>query len=150
MLFEPKRENKQKLIIVGVVLDNKNRILLQMRFELNNKDAHNKWELPGGKVEFGEPPQNAIEREILEETGYVVEAESIVANIVSNVWIYEQTRFHAIIIGFNCKLKKASELLENDHRVSALKWFTKNEIKELELITGVKEIIYSSKLFKHE
>ncbi len=150
MLFEQEREKKQKIIIVGVVSDNKNLILLQSRYEPNNPDAHNKWELPGGKVEFGEPPQNAIEREILEETGYVVAAESIIPNIVSNVWMYEKVRFHAIIIGFNCKLLNKSNLLPNDHRVTVFKWFTKDEIEKLEMITGVKEIIYSSKAFNNE
>ena|SRR5688572_21813308 len=33
------------------------------------------WEFPGGKIESGEPPAGAAEREVLEEVGVVVRAE---------------------------------------------------------------------------
>jgi 8-oxo-dGTP pyrophosphatase MutT (NUDIX family) len=45
--------------VKGVVLDSADRVLLLK----NERDA---WELPGGRIEFGETPEECVTREILE------------------------------------------------------------------------------------
>ncbi|WNI17062.1 NUDIX hydrolase [Actinacidiphila sp. ITFR-21] len=74
--------------VKAVVFDGEGRVFL-----LENERAE--WELPGGRLEIsaqdtGEPadvsPESAVEREVLEETGWQVEAGSLVDG---GVWVYE-------------------------------------------------------------
>jgi mutator protein MutT len=55
----------------AVVHDASGRLLLVRR----GRDPHRgRWSLPGGRVEAGESPEQAIEREVREETGLTVRA----------------------------------------------------------------------------
>ncbi len=59
------------LLVVAAVMEKEGRILIGQR---RRNDRHGlKWELPGGKVENGESPRAALNRELREELG--IEAE---------------------------------------------------------------------------
>ena len=58
----------QEVTCVAAILRNpQGRILLQRRDEKLDVPFAGYWTLPGGKVEDGETPEDAIEREVLEE-----------------------------------------------------------------------------------
>jgi 8-oxo-dGTP diphosphatase len=62
----------------GVVHDAEGRLLLIRR----GHDPHRgRWSLPGGRVEAGESPQQAVEREVREETGLSVRAGAAVGRV---------------------------------------------------------------------
>jgi len=65
-LNEEKKELKKNA--VAVIVNNDNKILLLKREDNSKIWMPNKWGLIGGAIEKGETPQQAIEREILEET----------------------------------------------------------------------------------
>lgn len=55
------------MIVVAGVLQRDGRVLIGQRMA---QDRHGlKWEFPGGKVEFGETPKEALQRELREELG---------------------------------------------------------------------------------
>lgn len=64
-------------IVVAALIEREGRILICRRRE---DQAHaGKWEFPGGKVEAGETPDDALRRELEEELGIdTVEAERLV------------------------------------------------------------------------
>ena len=67
--------NPRLLVVAGVILRNGDEIMLCQR----RPEAHNglKWEFPGGKLEPGESPEQALERELKEELSIEVEVGHI-------------------------------------------------------------------------
>ena len=57
--------NKPTILVVAGVIEKRGRYLLAQRFEHASQGGL--WEFPGGKVEEGETPQAALERELMEE-----------------------------------------------------------------------------------
>lgn len=64
-----KKKDDLKKNAVAVIVNNDNKILLLKRSSEPKIWQPSKWALAGGAVEKGETPQQAVEREILEETG---------------------------------------------------------------------------------
>lgn len=67
-----------------VVLDEEGRVLLLKR-SMNSKNNRGKWDLPGGKVDAGEAFDEALLREIAEETGLKVSLERVIGAAESDM-----------------------------------------------------------------
>lgn len=62
-------ERKQLIVATGILRRKDGRILLLKRSG-DHKTFQGFWQLPEGKIEFGESPQEALDRELEEEIGY--------------------------------------------------------------------------------
>ena len=58
---------KQLQVAVGIIRDKNQNIFLTQRAAKGH--MANRWEFPGGKIEAGETPEQALKRELQEETG---------------------------------------------------------------------------------
>jgi len=81
-------------------------ILLSMRRAPGVPGLHEKWELPGGKIEFGETPEQAIVREIQEELGITVKPTRLLPYLHTNVWEYEHAVQHVVLSCYECDLQE--------------------------------------------
>lgn len=108
---------------------------MTQRNEVECPLAHLKWELPGGKIDFGENPKEAIKREILEETGIRVKVQGLVPIVRTCVWDYTNgSRQNTILIAFNCKFVSEEKQREKDHHVQKFKWVKLSETEKLETL----------------
>lgn len=82
------------------------------------------WEFPGGKIEEGETPQEALVREIKEELNVEIEVGELL-----DVVEYDYPNFHLSMDCFICKIK-SGELVLNEHE--AAKWLTKETLDSVE------------------
>ena len=78
------------------------------------------WEFPGGKMEVGETPEEALKREIREELSADISVDELLTTVA-----YDYPKFHLTMHCYLCSL--VSEALHlNEHE--AAKWLSKDEL----------------------
>jgi ADP-ribose pyrophosphatase YjhB (NUDIX family) len=103
----------------AAVFDDDGRILLQKR-----SDFH-VWGLPGGSIETGETLEQAVRREVKEETGYDVEVVRLVGAYSDPA--QTTTRYpsgdvvHYVSLAFECRV--VGGVLRTDSESTAVAWF---------------------------
>lgn len=89
------------------------------------------WEFPGGRLEFGESPMQALKREINEETG--LEVEKL---ILLNAWNSFKDECTEIIgLTYICTANGDNVMLSKEH--SDYEWVTYEEMNDYNLVKGM-------------
>lgn len=103
--------------VAAAVIRNGGRIFATQRGYGEFKDG---WEFPGGKIEPGETPQEALAREIREE----LNADITVGQLIETVE-YDYPNFHLSMDCFWCRLN-SQELVLREHEDA--RWLTADEL----------------------
>ena len=110
------------------------------------------WDLPGGRLEFGEQPETALHREIEEETG-LTHLQVMIRSAESTVleWVYqgEPEELHHIGMLYDVVLTAASQpdhiKKEPDGEDSlGADWFTMEQVRDLSLTPFAEYMISQS------
>jgi len=111
-----------KLTVDGIIIKD-GKILLVKR---KNDPFKGKWALPGGFVEYGEKTEDAVAREVLEETG-------LKTTVDNTIGVYSDPnrdpRGHTITVVYKLDVK-GGELKSGDDASDA-KFFDVNQLPEL-------------------
>jgi 8-oxo-dGTP diphosphatase len=111
----------EPIVVVGAALLSDGRLLAARRSA--PPELAGRWELPGGKVEPGEPPEQALVRELREELG--VEAKS--AERVPGEWVVRPG--YVLRVWITHLLSGEPRALE-DH--DELRWLTADEVWDVD------------------
>ena len=128
-------------IVVLALIKEGDKYLLTLRRDSNPK-MNNKWQVPGGGMEYGEGIYETLDREVMEELGVKVEVISLVPYIDTDIFIDRQMVF----ITYLCKLKNTSEIILNEE-ATEYRWFSLNELDNIEALHGCKEAIIVAENF---
>jgi 8-oxo-dGTP diphosphatase len=117
------------IVGVGAVIVLECKILLEQR---KNEPGKGKWSVPGGKVELGETPEQAVIRETREETGLAVD-NPVLIDVVSQVTLDEngKVKYHFVIIDYFVRLKSGK--LEAASDAASLEWVHFKDVENKDL-----------------
>ena len=124
----------------AVVVLKDDKILLGKR---NKKNAFGKWVLPGGRVDWGETIKETAIRETKEETGLDVEIKRFVCH---KEIVRPDVGYHRVVF-FHLAELKSEEIVTGDD-LSEAGFFTINEIKELDTVLSVEDVLREAGLWK--
>ncbi|MDX1508177.1 MAG: NUDIX domain-containing protein [Woeseiaceae bacterium] len=81
---------------------------------------------PGGHIEAGESPEQAVVREVLEETGCTVECGELIGVYL---WIHPQTRQQFLRLVYVAEFVSCDESLPLDHSIVSRQWLSRAELE---------------------
>ena len=116
--------------VVAAIIAEKGRIFATQRGYGEFKDG---WEFPGGKIEEGETPQQALVREIQEE----LDTEVDVGNLLGTVE-YDYPTFHLSMQCFLCRIK-SGRLNLKEHE--AARWLAEDELDSVDWLPADIEVL---------
>ena len=93
----------------------------------NEQPNLGRWDLPGGFVEMGESPREAVVREVREETGLTVVPTAIIDAFTSE---YGTTGRHTVDIAYRCRIDRGEFELDTDEKSDAA-WVALADMPEL-------------------
>ena len=121
----------------ALIFDEQQRVLLVKR---GGEPLKGWWSLPGGVLETGETLAEGVAREVLEETGLVVEP-------VQTVEIFERImrdgegrpEYHYVLVDYICRA--ISGVLAPADDVSGAQWVSKQDLFRIHLTEGTLAVI---------
>lgn len=121
--------------VVAAIIQHEGEVFATQRGYGEFKDG---WEFPGGKMETGETPQQALKREIMEE----LDTEITVGELLTTVE-YDYPKFHLKMHCFLCTVA-SGKLTLKEHE--AAKWLKKENIDSVDWLPA--DLIVVEKLKK--
>lgn len=81
---------------------------------------------PGGHIEAGESPEDAVVRETMEESGCLISVSGLLGVYL---WIHPQTRQQFLRIAYTADLVTENHKLKLDNGIHAVHWYTVADIR---------------------
>jgi len=132
-----RRYPKRPILGVGAIIESGGRVLL---VERGQEPLKGTWTLPGGVVEVGERLEDAIRREVLEETG--LETEPLeVAEVYQRILPGQDGRveYHYVLIDYLCRVTGGELRAASD--ASRAEWVSLSELRAYDVAEGTIEVI---------
>ena len=122
----------RKLVVAGLIARPDQRILVSQRRE--DQAMPLGWEFPGGKIELGESPEQALRRELREELDIEVEVHRI-----WEVLHYQYADFELLMLVYSCALAPGSQ--PRCRQVRRISWCSPEELRDLDFLPADRALV---------
>jgi 8-oxo-dGTP diphosphatase len=125
------------IIGVGAVITDGGRVLLVRR---DTQPLKGEWSVPGGMLELGERLRDGVRREVLEETGLVVEPGEVL-DVFDSIFTDGQgrTEYHYVLVDYLCRPISGEATPGTD--VSDVRWVSENDLPGMRLLDTVEQVL---------
>ena len=120
----------KRIEVVAAIIRKEGRIFATQRGYGEWKDW---WEFPGGKMEPGETPEEALKREIREELSTEIRVDDLLCTVE-----YDYPKFHLTLHCYLCSLV-TDALHLNEHE--AARWLANDELDSVKWLPADREVI---------
>ena len=121
---------RKHIVVVAAIIVRDGRIFATQRGYGDWKDW---WEFPGGKVEPGESPEDALKREIREELATEIEVDELLTTVE-----YDYPKFHLMMHCYLCTIISGDlSLLEHEDA----RWLAIDELDSVKWLPADKDVI---------
>lgn len=121
--------------VAAAIITHNGRVFATQRGYGEFKDG---WEFPGGKMEPGETPQQALVREIQEELDTEIEVGELVETVE-----YDYPGFHLTMHCFLCTIRSGALVLK-EHE--AARWLTREELDDVDWLPADVKVVEKLRL----
>ena len=97
------------------------------------KNERKEWELPGGKLDVGEQPEQAVVREMKEELGFAVEVIDIVQSYLYTITVSRDESRGVLVVSYLCRIIAKTGDFETEGEAGAARFqsFPIDEVSKL-------------------
>ena len=121
---------RKHIVVVAAIIVRDGRIFATQRGYGDWKDW---WEFPGGKIEHGETPEDALKREIREELATEIEVDELLTTVE-----YDYPKFHLTMHCYLCTIISGDlSLLEHEDA----RWLALDELDSVKWLPADKDVI---------
>ncbi len=118
-------------------------VLLARPNQPSLSEAHLRWELPGGKVQIGETPDQALRRKIQEELGTRINVLRLLPHLQNNICHRDDGSIaDFLVIAFETVLARGApkpKVVQDS--VKQFRWVPRSEVSQLELLPGTDKFL---------
>jgi len=125
------------IVGVGAVIVERGRALLVRRA---TEPLLGEWSIPGGMLELGETLRDGVRREVLEETGLVVEPGEVL-DIFDSIFTDGEgrTQYHYVLIDYLCRLISGEARAGTD--VNEVRWVSGTDLAAMKLRESIEQVV---------
>lgn len=124
-------DSNTPLLVTAAVIINENKVLITRRPD--HKPQGGFWEFPGGKIDAGESPTTALQRELMEELGVSISVGKII-----DALFYRYPWGSVLILAYRCNITEGSP---RNIEVAEHRWVPLKELHEYQLLPADKPLI---------
>lgn len=118
---------------LGLPINKKGQFLITLRNEPKHPETHNKWQVTGGGIEFGESPEQALAREMQEELSVSVRILHPLPIAKTWVWNLPKGKYHILLLCYIVDIGDQTPKLDGDENLD-YRWVTLDELLKLEYL----------------
>lgn len=116
----------------GIVIRD-GKVLTQLRNDTQRPEFHKKWEFPGGGTDLGECVEEALVREVKEETGYDVKIIAQIPHIRTKTRPTSSQTIQLYLVPYVCKIVGGEESTRAEE-VLEIQWHEVHDVPKLDMM----------------